>query len=463
MCTQKGATPKTLRPSLVWAQAGRLPVKNDPAAALRWLSQYSDELGHGAFTPVFDEARNFREFPILVFTLKHAGIRLHDAEVWICFDDAGCAGLLNRVPAGLDVAPAVPDKAVDPCYYSRREASEPDRLIVAEQRRSQTGTHDVVEFLDGTVGFARELTQRDTAAPDSSATFTVFNFGGFPDQLAADSRGVIWCSDPTLNRLLEIDPLTGTATFHATSPWGQPDGLCVDDKDRVWTGLYTAGDGLGMFDRRTNTLARWAPPPSGSELAIPAWQSGNSIFVTEHGPSRLHEFDLATSTWKPSLQLPAGGWPVESNCDTSTGDLFVTLYSTDQIGIVRNSSVVGTPPTPLQAGPAFCDALNGKLWFSYWLTPQLGELDVASGIFTTYNLPVAGGGGPMDIGPNGHVFLGVRGTGYILEFDPKTGLATPHAIPSSASYLKDGLIVAPDGTVWFASGVGGNVVRLTLP
>ena len=83
MCTQKGTTPKTMRPSLVWSRTGRLPVKNEPAAALQWLRQHSAALGHGAFTPVFAEARNFHEYPMLVFTLEHAGTRLHDAEIWI--------------------------------------------------------------------------------------------------------------------------------------------------------------------------------------------------------------------------------------------------------------------------------------------------------------------------------------------------------------------------------------------
>ena len=53
---------------------------------------------------------------------------------------------------------------------------------------------------------------------------------------------------------------TGAATTYATAPWSQPDGLCVDDQDRVWTGLYTTNHGLGRFDAATGTLTRFAPP-----------------------------------------------------------------------------------------------------------------------------------------------------------------------------------------------------------
>lgn len=448
-------------PFLIWDRTDYLDVPDDERGAAAWLQQHAADLGHGSFTPVFARTSSWNAARVLVFTLQHDGVPLHDAEVWVCFDDVGCLGLVNRVPAGLADPPAAGD-AVDPVYKVRRGEGVRDRLVLASRRRSQTATHEIVEFVDGDTVFARERTQRATAAPDSSATFTEFYFGGFPDQIQADARGVIWCSDPTQNRLLEIDPQTGTAIAHSTAPWSQPDGMVVDPRGRVWTGLYTSGHGLGMYDRATGTFTRYAAPNTGANCAIPTWHQDGTIYVTEHSPAVLYRFDLATSTWSPTITLP-GTWPVSASYDSSTGEMFVMQWSSNSIARIRNATVANNYPTPVLTGPSFSATANGKVWFSYWSSTQIGELDATTGAFMTHNQAIGGQGGPIDVGPNGHVYLGTRNTGYIIEFDPVSGTSTNHPIPSSSWQLKDGLTVAPDGTVWFTSSNNGRVVRLTLP
>ncbi|MCA8954199.1 MAG: hypothetical protein KDE27_32120, partial [Planctomycetes bacterium] len=311
--------------------------------------------------------------------------------------------------------------------------------------------------------FVRELTQRSTATPDSAATITEYNVGGFPDQIQADARGVVWCSDPTQNRLLEIDPQTGAVTPHSTSPWTQPDGMIVDPDGRVWTGLYTGGHGLGMFDRGTGTFTRIAPPTASASMAIPSWHHSGSIYCTQHSPATLYEYQPSTATWKPSILLP-GIWPVSGNYDSTTGDLFIMQWTSNSIARIHNSAVAGNYPTPVLAGPAFSAAHNGKIWFSYWSSTQIGEFDIKTSTFVTHNMTISGAGGPIDVGQNGHVYLGTRSTGYIIDFDPVSGTSTNHPIPSSNGWqLKDGLTVAPDGSVWFTSSSLGRVMRMTLP
>jgi streptogramin lyase len=372
------------------------------------------------------------------------------------------------VPAGLASPPVVPDGAVEPCYYARRAADGvgPDRLVVAHRRRSETADHFVVELVEAvTAGggdvLSRELTQKPRGGTDATATFSVFTFGGFPDQIAADSKGTIWVSDPIQHRLLAVDPQTGAATTHATAPWTQPDGLCVDDQDRVWTGLYTSGGGLGRFDAATSALTRFAPPYANATFAIPTWTARGTIWVTDHLSTRITPFQASTATFGTSVVLPASSWPVGGAYEPETGDVFVPLYQTNGLAQIRANALLAVRPTPVGAGPAFAAAANGKVWFTYWSSGQLGVLDVRTLAFTTFNVVPGGQMGPIDVGPNGHVYVGTRSTGQIVDFDPVTNTSINYAIPSGSWALKDGLTVAPDGTVWFTS-TAGTVVRMRL-
>jgi len=451
------------RPFLVWDTARHLDAPRNPAAAATWLQQRAASLQHGVFTPLFAETRDVEDHTVLVFTLVHNGVPLVDAEVWLCFDGTGCLGIMNRTPAGLAAPPAVPANAREPCFRVRRgrDVSTADRLVLAERRRSETEHHDVVEFVhDGEV-FTSELTPKPAGGTNAVPTFDVFSFGGFPDQIAADSRGTIWVSDPVINRLLAIDPQTGAATFHPTAPWTEPDGLCVDDKDRVWTGLHTIGQGLGRFDATTGTLTRFAPPYAGAHFAIPAWSNDGTIWTTDHFSTRLTPFSISTSTFGASITMPANSWPVGAAFEPETGDLFIPLYQSHGLAQIRDRALLAVRQAPVLAGPAFAATANGKVWFTYWATGQLGSFDPRTLAFATYNLVAGGVFGPIDVGPNGHVYVGTRSSGQLVDFNPITGTAVNYTIPSGSWYMKDGLTVAPDGSVWFTS-TSGSVVRVRL-
>lgn len=451
-------------PFLVWSanDAAPLAIPRDVAGAGAWLVQHADDLGHGGFTPVHSRSFDWRGSPVLAFTLQRGGVPLHDAEVWVCFDAAHCLGIVNKVPAGLATPPPPIDGANEPIYAVRRgNGGTADRLVFAARRHVVDATHDVTEFVDGGEVFARESTQIGGTGRDLVPTFSQFSYGGFPDQIAPDSRGVIWCSDPTNSRLIEIDPQTGAPTYHSTSPWTEPDGICIDDRDRVWTGLYTAGNGLGVYDRATGTFTRYAPPQAFANCAIPAWTNNGILWVSDHPASRLTPFNPATATWGTAVLVTSGSWPVGGHFEPTSGDVFVPLYQSNAVVRIRNGALVQQYPTP-PSGPAFVAAANGKVWISYWLSSQLGELDVATGVVTTYNISPGGSGGPIDVGPNGHVYLGTRNAGYIVDFDPLTNTSSSYAIPSPAWQLKDGLCAAPDGTIWFTSSYTGQVVRMTL-
>jgi streptogramin lyase len=456
------------RPFLVWDPAGALDAPREPAAAARWLQQHAGPLAHGVFTPMFAGTRTWGDHTAQVFTLANGGVPLHDAEVALVFGAAGCVGIVNRVPPGLATPPAVPAGTVEPCWYARRadDGVGPDRLVVAERRRSTTADHDVVEFVERAPAreanaFARELTPKPRGGTDAVPQFTVFNFGGFPDQIAADSKGTIWVSDPVQHRLLAVDPQTGAMTPYATGQWTQPDGLCVDDQDRVWTGFYTSGHGLGRFDTATSTLARFAPPYGNAAFAIPTWTTRGTVWVTDHLATRITPFQTATSTFGTPVVLPTSSWPVGGAYEPESGDVFVPLYQTNGLAQIRNNALLAVRPAPVSAGPAFAAAANGKVFFTYWSSGQLGVLDVRTLAFTTFNLVGGGQFGPLDVGPNGHVYVGTRTSGQLVDFDPVTNTAVNYTIPVGSWAMKDGLTVAPDGTVWFTS-TGGTVVRVRL-
>jgi streptogramin lyase len=452
-------------PFLVWSRdGGPLPLPADPAEGAAWLAARGEALAHGSFTPAFARRFDWRGHEMQVFAFRHEGVELLDAEVWACFGEKGCIGLVNRVPQPMAPLPDRQEGIADPVYFVLRDA--PARVVLASRERSQTPTHDVAEIKVGDRVVHRIMAQREAIIPPAAAAFREYTFPGsvFPDQIWADSRGRVWFSDPNANRVWVINPTTETALSYPTTGFSLPDGLSVDDQDRVWTGLYGIGHGLGKIDALTGAFTRYAPPAyPNRQMAIPTRTGVDTLLVSDHFAERVAEFDPKTNTWLRVLTYPASHYPVGGTLEAETGAVWFPLYLFNGLSRINPGQAPQNFATPLQAGPAFAVASDGKVWFSYWTADRLGEFDIATQTFTTHVLQANETGGPIDLAPNGHVILGTRNRGYIVDFDPLTRTFVAHPIPTTSPGLKDGLTVAPDGTIWFTESGRNKVAKLVLP
>jgi streptogramin lyase len=455
-------------PLLLWAANPDAPLAppQDRAAAAAWLERHAGVLGFAGFTPAFARRSDWQECDVWTYALRRDDAVLFDAEVSLYWQGETCVGLLNRTPRIVTLpGPDAPRPEGRAVLYALRDGS--GTVVLASERVSITATHTVTEVVHGESVLHRILEQREWSAAPQAATITEYTFPGmnFPDQIWADSKGLIWFSEPQVGRVSVFDPTTNTFRSFPTPGYSGNDGLQVDDKDRVWFGLYNSGNGLGVIDAATTTFTRYPPPYSGAQMAIPTQTTTGTILVTDHIAEKVSEFDPKTGTWLGTITMPAPSYPVGGTLERETGYVWFPLYFFHGLGRWQpGATSITRIAAPSSSGPAFIGISDGKVYFTYWLTNKLGVYDTKAGTFTEHLWRAGELGGPMAMAPNGHAVVGTRSRGYIAVFDPISLTFVDYVIPSVNSGLKDGLTVAPDGVIWFTLTFTHNkIAKLVLP
>ncbi len=451
---------------LVWPdqEGGALAVAKDRAAVLRWLDTHATALGQAGFVPAFARTSSWRGCEGLTFEFTRQGTPLFDSDVTLYFDGDRCVGLFNRMPRASRIDPTPVGGEGEAIWYGRRDGS--GDLVRARLVQSLTPTHRVTEVVDAGRVVHRMLEQRDWTAAPTQAAITEYTFAGmsFPDQIWADSKGLIWFSEPTPNRISVFDPNTNQFQSYPTTGFSSPDGFVVDDQDRAWFGLYASDAGLGKLDIPTRQFTRYAPPYSPANLAIPTPSGYGTLYVTDHAHEKVSEFDPRTSTWVRTVTLPAPSYPVGIHLEAETNTAWSPLYTFQGLGkLPPGAATMQRIAAPSQNGPAFGGVNDGKVYFTYWTANKLGVYDTRTNTFTEHLWRAGENGGPMFMAPNGHAVVGTRTRGYIAVFDPMTLTFTDYLIPTSSPGLKDGLTVAPDGVIWFTQSSVNKIAKLVLP
>lgn len=456
----------TGNPMLVWAYAegGALTVAKDRGAVEAWLATHAAALGQTGFTPAFARAGVWRGCDGWTFEFSRDGAPLFDSDVTLYFDGDRCVGLFNRMPRASSVDPTVRAGDGASIWYGRRDGS--GAIVRARLVQSLTPTHRVTEVVDAGRVVHRMFEQREWTVAPQQAAMTEYTFPGmsFPDQIWADSKGLIWFSEPTPGRISVFNPNTNQFRSYPTTGWSSPDGFVVDDQDRAWFGLYASGHGLGKLDIPTGVFTRYAPPYSPANMAIPTPSGYGTLWVTDHSNEKVSEFDPKTSTWLRTISLPASTYPVGIHLESETNTAWSPLYIFQGLGkLPPGAPTMQRIAAPSQNGPAFGGVNDGKVYFTYWTANKLGVYDTKTNTFAEYLWRAGENGGPMFMAPNGHAVIGTRSRGYIAVFNPVTRTFTDYLIPTTSPGLKDGLTVAPDGVIWFTQSSANKIAKLVLP
>jgi streptogramin lyase len=451
-------------PYLLWPETSA-EVPYDQAAATDWVRRLGTVLGHRDFTPVFSETYDWRGSEAWIYTLFRKGIGLHDARVVLLWDGARLLGVINNVPGPIGSIDEPDGHAPGEQVYVARRNGSAFQVELAEIRSETTESRRTDSLL-----VDEQLVHR-IVEPVLDATITgvvldewAIPAGSFPDQIDIDTSGVVWFSQPFENWLVAFDPTTEEFTPHSTTGGQTPDGMMVDSADVAWTGLYDTDSGLGRLDIATSGFTVHAPPYSPANMAIPSETASGAVWVTDHERNRISLFDPDTQTWPQSFVMPTPGcWVVGGIEDPTTEESYFTEYSADQLGRTDLDGPIVDIAMPFGSEPAFAAYSNGHVYFSEWNRNRLGDYEVASGLVTEHVFPVANeGGGPIDATPGGLVAVGTRNVGYIMVFNPMTGLFGQYQVPTGGSGLKDGLRAAADGVIWFTESGANKIARLDL-
>jgi virginiamycin B lyase len=459
-------------PFVAWPNSAAPAIAKDPEQVRAWLERSAQALGHAELALRFEGISSWQGGERWSWSVSHRGLGIFDASVSVHWDGDVLEGICNDVPGPI-VEVERPSEALDSSrswvYHAEPAGSgvalrlawvdlqplDPAAPIVAGSLTRVMVAGQALRTIVRAPGAA--------ASPDASFSEYLVPAANFPDQIDLDSSGRVWFSQPNLNRVTAFDPQTTQYRSYATG--NLPDGLWIDPLDRLWTGLYGTGAGLGRFEIASQSYAGFAPPYPGATMAIPVFSRSGRVFVTDHVANRLSQFDPASSTWTASEVLPSPNvWIVQGSEDVENQTLYFTEFNVDRLARKPWNGPITEVQLPLGAGVAFDVFSRGHIYYSQWNRNRLGRYTIATGQVVEFTLPVAGElGGPIDVLPDGRVALGTRSVGYIALFDPLAQQFTMHQIPSPNSGLKDGLVVDPQGNVWFTESNIGKLGKLSLP
>ena len=457
------------KPVLLWNADAKKPLvlAQDRTRVADWLRQNAGAFGFGDFVPVFARSDKFRSLDYLEFGLARKGRRLLDTQVRVYFKAGAFVGLWHNFPLpllGLDGGPVadVPGKG-EVVWFAERRGVLGYRLVPGRVERVVTGgvTTDEIRTAKG-VAYTLVHPQK-TVDPNAAPTFNEYSVpvGSFPDQIWADSTGIIWISQPNSGYVTSFAPSTKKWTQYATAPGRGADGLWCDDEDRVWTGMYYTRQ-LGMLDVPTKKLTLIPMPYTPSSPAIPSPSSQGTVWVTDHAYNRISEYNPATKKWVGSHVMPiTRTWVVEGTLDPGTETVWFTGYFSNTMPFKPLGKAIGNVAIPSRGGPAFLAYRDGRVWFSLWNANRCGYVEVATNKVVEFAYRAGERGGPMSMLPTGEAVVGTRSAGYIVVLDPVKKTFREFKIPTSTG-LKDGLTVSPDGTIWFTGTYRNKIAQLVL-
>jgi DNA-binding beta-propeller fold protein YncE len=189
-----------------------------------------------------------------------------------------------------------------------------------------------------------------------------------------------------------------------------------------------------------------------------------TIWITDHRQNRVSEYDPSTGSWPQSLVLPTpNSWPTAGEEDPATGDVYFTEYNSSRLARKPLAGPFVEIDAPPASGPAFLVHSSGKIYFTEWLQARLAAYEIATGVVTEYQFPVAGElAGPIDLLPGGLIAVGTRNVGYIMVFNPATETFAAHPVPTASPGLKDGLRSDAGGAIWFTESGSNRIAVLRL-
>lgn len=447
----RGVASLDAKPVYAWLTGDSSGLDGDVETASRFVARARKDLGLDGFDIAFEKRSKFRTLDVLEFRVQRGGTILLDTTVDLYFRAGQLIGLHHNFPLpllGIDAGKL--DGPGDTALFAERVGPEGYRIVPARVETREERGRKAIDYRTARGVVYTRIHAEQSVVPLSSATFnehTIPAGSSFPDQIWADSTGLIWISQPQNNYLTSFDPETKKWVQYPTVARGA-DGLWVDDQDRVWTGFYFSRE-VGFLDVPTKKVTRIPMPYSPASPAIPSPSSQGTIWFTDHAYNRISELDPATSKWVGSHVLPIQRtWVVEGCLDPGSETVYFTGNFAHTLPFKPLGQPIGNVSIPSRRGPAFPAFRDGKVWYSNWNGGSVGAYDVDTKRVTEYVLLATERGGPISTMQTGEIVVGTRSAGYISVFDPVAQNTRNYKIPTSVG-LKDGLTVAPDGTIWF--------------
>ena len=324
--------------------------------------------------------------------------------------------------------------------------------IVAFQETTQSGGNKVIRFPEKSGLRGREVVNVE-AVEDAKGVLTRIKLpkGSFPDQIVHDKLGSIWFTQPADDLLTSFNPESGEWEHISVGP--APDGLTIGRDGKLWFGEYQ-GDSMGMYDPVTEEYKQFKIPYANPAPAIPYEDKNGLIWISDHQSNKVSVLDLTTEKWEVYEPPVANSWVVQliQSDIPIWDDIFATHCFSNSIGRIDYlNRVYRDVPLGVSSCPAFLSPVGKNLYISLWSEGSLMKLNTEDGSITEFKINSStwreGGTGPLASDSDGNVYFASLSNGRVYRFDTHTEKLT---YISGLGRTKDGLVIAPDGTVWVA-------------
>ncbi len=280
-----------------------------------------------------------------------------------------------------------------------------------------------------------------------------------------DFSGNVWYAERTLpNALGRLDPRTGEITeWELPEPAADPHGLTIDSQGYVYWAEVDGGH-LGRLDPASGDMTRFPYDPTG-ELGFlgghtPVLDAMENVWFTLIYGDGLGKWDRASETvevWRvPTKNSMPYGLDVAPNGKPVMAQLYgcaIAVFDPDKQSFTEYPALVDPPCVTRRLGIDSQDVV----WYGVFSQGRLGKLDLRTGERDEYDM-ASRFSEPYDVWRDRKtdlVWMSDAGQGgAIVQFNPRTERFTYYPSPRSSDFPK--MDVSSEGHVWYSTRAIAN-------
>lgn len=264
------------------------------------------------------------------------------------------------------------------------------------------------------------------------------------------------------NHIGRITP-SGTLTEFLVCQFCFPSSIVQASDGKLY---FTSNDGVGIITT-AGVFEGFVNPPSppGPSVVIPnrIAAQGSDVWFTDFNNDTLWRYDVVSGVFTAFVLPPAGtdrvpdGVAVDAN-----GVVWIADFGANSI--LRFASGAFTEFPIADGGPngprEVAIATDGKVWFTKRFENSVGFLDPLNGNQITL-IPIGAGRGVEGIAaaPDGSVWVAQQLVGNIARITTAGIVAESKVVRGSEPF---GITVAPDGSPWFTETSANKIAALML-
>ena len=271
----------------------------------------------------------------------------------------------------------------------------------------------------------------------------------YPHNITVTPEGIVWFAMYKTNRIGRLDPRTGQfRNYLVPTPGSVPHGITFSRDGMIW-----------FTEARGNKVGR-LNPMTGEIIEIPTNSGGNTIvedskgnmYLTMYGTNQIGKVNTRTLESTAYDLLTPNAMPYGIVVDQKDRVWWTQLLA-DTIGrLDTQTGEITEYPTPTKlSGPRRLSVdHSGVIWFTEWLANKLGKLDPETGEIIQYELPTPSSEAyDVRVDAQNRVWVAGYLSNTLALFDRTTESFKEYPLPTPRGEIRK-MAADPERGVWFA-------------